>query len=54
MPRSSASDLGYDVVVPRDAVVSIPAEYADAVFEHTLQFVATVTNVDAVLAAWEA
>jgi nicotinamidase-related amidase len=49
----SASDLGYDVVVPRDAVVSLPAEYADTVFEHTLGFVATVTTVDAVLAAWE-
>jgi nicotinamidase-related amidase len=50
----SASDLGYYVVVPSDAVVSLPAEYADAVFEHTLGFVATVTTVDAVLAAWEA
>jgi nicotinamidase-related amidase len=47
-----AVNLGYQVVVPRDAVAGIPQDYADAVIDNTLALLATVTTSDAVLAAW--
>jgi nicotinamidase-related amidase len=47
-----AVNLGYSVVVPRDAVAGLPAEYADAVLDQTVPLIATVTTVDAVLDAW--
>jgi nicotinamidase-related amidase len=47
-----AVNLGYQVVIPRDAVAGTPLDYADAVLEHTLPMVATVTDVDALVAAW--
>lgn len=47
-----AVDAGYQVVVPRDAVAGLPREYADAVIEHTLSLIATITTTDGVLAAW--
>jgi len=46
-------NLGYQVVLPRDAVAGIPQEYADAVIDGTLALLATVTTTDEVLAAWE-
>ncbi len=49
-----AVNLGYQVVVPRDAVAGLPADYADAVIDNTLALLATVTTTDAVLAAWKA
>jgi nicotinamidase-related amidase len=48
-----AVNLGYQVVIPRDAVAGTPVEYGDAVLEHTLPMVATVTDVDSIVAAWE-
>ena len=47
-----AVNAGYDVVLPRDAVTGIPAEYADAVVEHTLSLLAEIVTTDAVVAAW--
>jgi nicotinamidase-related amidase len=47
-----AVNLGYTVVVPRDAVAGLPAEYADAVLDNTFPLVATLTTVDGVLEAW--
>jgi nicotinamidase-related amidase len=47
-----ACNLGYQVVVPRDAVAGIPNEYADAVLDNTFPLIATVTSTDALLAAW--
>jgi nicotinamidase-related amidase len=47
-----AVNLGYRVVIPRDAVAGIPDEYAEAVLRETLPLIATVTTVDAVLEAW--
>jgi len=44
---------GYQVVVPRDAVAGLPAEYVDAVFAHTLGLLATVTTTAEVVAVWE-
>jgi len=40
------------VVIPRDAVAGTPAEYVDAVFEHTLRLLATMVTADRVLEAW--
>jgi nicotinamidase-related amidase len=47
-----AVNLGYSVVVPRDAVAGLPAEYADAVLDNTFPLIATVTTMDAILDAW--
>ena len=47
-----AVDLGYQVVVPRDAVVGVPVEYGETVLENTISLLATVSTTDAVLAAW--
>ena len=48
----SALDLGYQVVIPRDAVAGVPREYADAVLDNSLSFIATLTTSDEILAAW--
>lgn len=49
-----AVNRGYQFVLPTDAVAGVPAEYAQAVLEHTLALVATLTTTEAVLAAWSA
>jgi nicotinamidase-related amidase len=48
-----AVDLGYRVVVPRQAVTGIPDDYAEAVLERTISLVATLLDVDDVVAVWE-
>ena len=48
----SALDLGYQVVVVRDAVVGLPREYGEAVIEHTLSMIASVVTADDLIAAW--
>lgn len=47
-----AVNLGYDVVLPRDAVAGVPADYAEAVIDNTLSLLATVTTTDAILETW--
>jgi len=47
-----ACNLAYRVVVPRDAVAGIPADYADAVLDNTFPLIATMTTSDDLLAAW--
>jgi biuret amidohydrolase len=47
-----AVNRAYEVVIPRDAVTGTPLDYVDQVFAHTLGYVATVTDTDAVVAAW--
>ncbi|MGH9211105.1 MAG: cysteine hydrolase [Acidimicrobiales bacterium] len=47
-----AVNLGYQVVLPRDAVCGIPTDYADAVIDNTLSLLATVTTVDGLAEAW--
>jgi nicotinamidase-related amidase len=49
-----AVNAGYQVVIPRDAVAGVPAEYVDAVFAHTLRVVATVVTTAEVVGAWAA
>ena len=48
-----AVNLGYDVVLPRDAVCGVPADYADALIDTTLALLATVTTVDEIVEAWK-
>jgi biuret amidohydrolase len=47
-----AVNLGYEAVVPTDAVAGIPASYADAVLANSLRYLATLTTVDELAAAW--
>jgi nicotinamidase-related amidase len=47
-------DLGYQVVVPRDAVAGVPKEYADAVIDNTIALLATVCTTAELTAAWAA
>ena len=49
----SAVDLGYHVVIVRDAVVGIPQAYADAVLESSLSMIATIVSADELLAVWD-
>ena len=48
----SALDLGYQVVLVRDAVAGVPPEYADAVIEHSLSLITTVTTAEEVCSIW--
>ncbi len=47
-----AVNASYQVVLPRDAVAGFPQEYVEAVFEHTLAAVSTLTTTDALLRVW--
>jgi nicotinamidase-related amidase len=48
-----AVNAAYRVVVPRDAVAGIPADYADAIIDNTLSLLATITTTDDLLDAWK-
>ena len=48
----AAVDLGYQVVVPADAVVGVPVAYGEAVMANTVALLATVTTTDELIAAW--
>ena len=48
----SAVDLGYQVVVPRDAVAAVPADYAEPLFANTISLLATVVSSDDLVALW--
>jgi nicotinamidase-related amidase len=47
-----AVNRGYRVVVPRDAVCGLPADYAEAVIEQTLSLLATITTTGELVEAW--
>ncbi|MFJ2821478.1 cysteine hydrolase family protein [Streptomyces toxytricini] len=49
-----AVNLGYEAVVPADAVAGVPAAYTADVLRHTLALVATLTTTDALTARWAA
>jgi nicotinamidase-related amidase len=48
-----AVNAGYHVIVPRDAVAGVPAEYATAVVDNTLALLATISTVDELIAVWK-
>ena len=47
-----AVNAAYRVIVPRDAVAGIPAEYGNAVIDNTLSLLATITTTEDLLRAW--
>ena len=47
-----AVDLGYQVVVVRDAVVGVPVEYGKAVLDNTISLLATVVTTEQLRAVW--
>jgi nicotinamidase-related amidase len=47
-----AVNRGYQIVLPRDAVAGVPADYADAVLDNTLHLIATLTTTAEVARAW--
>lgn len=47
-----AVNLGYELVLPRDAVAGVDDAYVDAVFKGTLSLLATITTTEALLGAW--
>lgn len=48
-----AVNQAYRVVVPRDAVAGIPAEYANTIIDNMLSLLATITTTDDLLEAWK-
>jgi nicotinamidase-related amidase len=48
-----AVNLGYQVVLPRDGIAGVPAEYADALIANSLSLVATITTIDEILGCWK-
>jgi nicotinamidase-related amidase len=49
----TAVDLGYQVVVVRDGVAGVPADYAQAVMDNSVSLIATLVDTDDVLAVWK-
>jgi nicotinamidase-related amidase len=48
----SSVNRGYQFVMPKDAVAGVPKEYAEAVIENSLAYVATLTTTAELLKAW--
>jgi nicotinamidase-related amidase len=48
----TAADLGYQVVVPTDAVAGTPQHYGAEVLHHTIAMVASLTTTDEIIGAW--
>lgn len=48
----AAVDLGYQVVVPADAVVGVPVAYGEAVMANTVSLLATITVTDDLVGIW--
>jgi nicotinamidase-related amidase len=48
-----AVNLGYQFVMPRDAVAGVPEEYANQVLDNTIALLATLPTSADVVAAWE-
>jgi nicotinamidase-related amidase len=47
-----AVNLGYQVVLPVDAIAGVPMDYTDVLVRHTLSMVATTVSTNDVLACW--
>jgi biuret amidohydrolase len=48
----SALDLGYQIIVVRDAVIGMPKEYGEAILQNTMAMIATVVTADELITAW--
>jgi nicotinamidase-related amidase len=49
---TNAVDEGFDVVVPGDAAIGSPGDYAQAMLRYTIGMISKVTTVDKLLAEW--
>lgn len=47
-----AVDLGYNVVVPRDAVAGVPRDYGEALLDGSIALLATITRSEDLLSIW--
>lgn len=47
-----ATQAGFDLVVPRDAVGGTPADYAEQVLDNTIAVLGRLTTVDKLIAEW--
>jgi nicotinamidase-related amidase len=47
-----AVNLGYEVVIARDAVTGVGSEYVEDVIANTLRLIARIASVDDVISAW--
>ncbi|HZC12011.1 MAG TPA: cysteine hydrolase [Mycobacterium sp.] len=47
-----AVNAAYRVVVPRDAVAGVPAEYGNAIIDNTLSLLATIATTDDLIGVW--
>jgi nicotinamidase-related amidase len=48
-----AVNRGYQIVIPRDAVAGVPADYGRSVLDNTLSAIATLTTTADILRVWE-
>jgi nicotinamidase-related amidase len=48
-----AVNAAYRVVLPRDAVAGVPADYGEAVIDNTLSLLAEITTTDALISGWQ-
>lgn len=49
----SAVDLGYQVVIPTDAIAGVPLEYGEKVLDGTLSLLSTLTTTASIIKNWE-
>jgi len=47
-----AVNRGYQIVIPRDAVAGVPADYGQAVLDNTLNVIATLTSTADLVRVW--
>jgi nicotinamidase-related amidase len=47
-----AVNRGYHVVIPRDAVAGVPAEYGEAMLQNTLAMLAFITTTEELIGIW--
>lgn len=47
-----AVNAAYRVVIPRDAVAGVPAEYGAAIIDNTLSLLATITTTEELMHTW--
>jgi nicotinamidase-related amidase len=48
-----AVNLGYQFILPRDAVSGFPRAYANSIIDNTLSLLTTVTTTAEIMAAWQ-
>ena len=49
---TEAISLGYEVVIPEDAVLGFPYEYGESMLRHSFRVMATLTRTADVVDAW--